>query len=139
MRCEARTLDDIRALGGNDIEDERRFAAAAKLSEVNLALYRTYMQPMVKAAATPPVAEAIRNMHPLRLQYALFGPDNPFMAWTSALADLVRENREPADAGNPFIAWQEALSHQIVDGLDAYLPLIKDVLRPSPAHRSDHA
>ena len=120
MRCEARTLDDIRALGGNDIEDERRFAAAAKLSEVNLALYRTYLQPMVKAAATPPVAEAMRNMHPLRLQYALFGPDNPFMAWTSALADLVRENREPADAGNPFIAWQEALSHQIVDGLDAW-------------------
>ncbi len=28
MRCEARTLDDIRALGGNDIADEHRFAAA---------------------------------------------------------------------------------------------------------------
>ena len=27
MRCEARTLDDIRALGGNDVADERRFAA----------------------------------------------------------------------------------------------------------------
>ena len=26
MRCEARTLDDIRALGGNDAADERRFA-----------------------------------------------------------------------------------------------------------------
>lgn len=120
MRCEARTLDDIRALGGNDIEDERRFAAAAKLSEVNLALYRTYLQPVVKAAATPPVAEAMRNMHPLRLQYALFGQDNPFMPWMSALADHVRENREPADASNPFIAWQEALSQQIVDGLDTW-------------------
>ena len=40
MRCEARTLDDIRALGGNDLEDERRFATAARLSEINLALYR---------------------------------------------------------------------------------------------------
>src|SRR5215471_1195666 len=39
MRCEARTLDDIRALGGNDAADERRFAAAAKISEINLALY----------------------------------------------------------------------------------------------------
>ncbi|MEK1870660.1 MAG: DUF3141 domain-containing protein, partial [Ensifer adhaerens] len=120
MRCEPRTLEDIRALGGNDIEDDRRFATAAKLSEINLALYRTYLQPMVKAAATPPVAEAMRNMHPLRLQYALFGPDNPFMAWTSALADYVRENREPAAAGNPFIAWQEALSQQIVDGLETW-------------------
>jgi Protein of unknown function (DUF3141) len=42
MRCEERTLDDIRALGGNDAEDERRFAAAAKVSEINLALYRTF-------------------------------------------------------------------------------------------------
>ena len=30
MRCEARTLDDIRALGGNDLADERRFEAAAR-------------------------------------------------------------------------------------------------------------
>ena len=40
MRCEARTLDDIRALGGNDAADERRFATAARVSEINLALYR---------------------------------------------------------------------------------------------------
>jgi hypothetical protein len=26
MHCEVRTLDDIRAPGGNDAEDERRFA-----------------------------------------------------------------------------------------------------------------
>src|SRR6266481_6120979 len=35
MRCEARTLDDIRALGGNDAADERRFANAARESERN--------------------------------------------------------------------------------------------------------
>ena len=45
MRCEARTLDDIRALGGNDLADERRFATAARVSEINLALYRTFAQP----------------------------------------------------------------------------------------------
>ncbi len=32
MRCEQRTLDDIRALGGNDAADERCFAAAARVS-----------------------------------------------------------------------------------------------------------
>ena len=31
MRCEARTLDDIRAMGGNSPEDERRFAAAKRV------------------------------------------------------------------------------------------------------------
>ena len=30
MRCEMRTLDDIRALGGNDAADERRFETAAR-------------------------------------------------------------------------------------------------------------
>src|SRR4029079_7435517 len=52
MRCEARTLDDIRAMGGNSPEDERRFATAARVSEINLSLYRAFVQPMVKAFVT---------------------------------------------------------------------------------------
>src|SRR5262249_29243867 len=72
MRCEARTLDDIRVMGENDPEDERRFATAARLSEVNLALYRTFMQPAVRAFANPALAAWMRQLHPLRLQYELF-------------------------------------------------------------------
>ncbi|ASY57018.1 DUF3141 domain-containing protein [Sinorhizobium sp. CCBAU 05631] len=120
MRCEARTLDDIRALGGNDIEDEHRFAAAAKLSEVNLALYRTFLQPAVRAMVTPTFAEAMRRTHPLRLQYELFGSSNPFMAWIQAAAEHARENRKPAVAENPFLALQENMSQQIVSGLEAW-------------------
>ncbi|MQV32357.1 DUF3141 domain-containing protein [Sinorhizobium meliloti] len=120
MRCEARTLDDIRALGGNDIEDEHRFAAAAKLSEVNLALYRTFLQPAVRAMVTPSVAEAMRRMHPLRLQYEFFGPGNPFTAWLGAAAEHARDNRKPAASENPFLALQENMSRQVVDGLDAW-------------------
>ena len=37
MRCEPRTLDDIRALGGHEPEDERMFATVAHVSEANLA------------------------------------------------------------------------------------------------------
>src|SRR6201985_2204980 len=48
MRCEERTLDDIRALGGNDAADERRFATAARVSEIHLSLYRTFAPPMVR-------------------------------------------------------------------------------------------
>jgi pimeloyl-ACP methyl ester carboxylesterase len=48
MRCEARTLEDIRALGGNDATDDRRFATAARVSEINLALYRTFLQPIIR-------------------------------------------------------------------------------------------
>ncbi len=120
MRCEARTLDDIRALGGNDLEDERRFAAAAKVSDINLALYRSYLQPTVRAMVTPPMAEAMRRMHPLRLQYEFFGPSNPFMAWIQAAAEHARDNRKSAAAENPFLALQENMSRQIVDGLEAW-------------------
>src|SRR5213080_2071499 len=69
MRCEMRTLDDIRALGGNDAAEERRFATAARMSEVNLALYRTFVQPVVRALVSAPLAETLHQMHPLRLQY----------------------------------------------------------------------
>src|SRR6202047_1627681 len=48
MRCEARTLDDIRAMGGNSPEDERRFAAAKRVSELNLGAYQKFVQPWIK-------------------------------------------------------------------------------------------
>src|ERR1700748_2251683 len=78
MRCEARTLDDIRAMGGNSLEDERRFETAKRVSERNLAAYRKYMQPWIKSMVTPQMAEAMHKWHPLRLQYEMFSSQNPF-------------------------------------------------------------
>ena len=87
MRCEARTLDDIRALGGNDAADERRFATAARVSETNLALYRTFAQPVVRALVSSPLADWMHRLHPLRLQYELFSNANPMMAPVGAMAE----------------------------------------------------
>jgi hypothetical protein len=120
MRCEARTLDDIRAFGGNDAADERRFATAARISETNLALYRTFAQPMVRALVSSPLAEWMQQLHPLRLQYELFSNANPMMAPVAALAEQVRSHRRPVAADNPFVAMQENISRQIVAGLDAW-------------------
>jgi hypothetical protein len=120
MRCEQRTLDDIRALGGNDAADERRFATAARVSEINLALYRTLVQPTVRAMFPPAVADAMRDMHPLRLQYSLLSDANPLMKPLAEWAKQAREHRAPAAKDNPFVAFQEAMSKQIVAGLDAY-------------------
>src|ERR1700761_2149742 len=69
MRCEQRTLDDLRAMGGNSADDERRFATAKKVSEINLANYRTFVQPWVRAFATPQIAEWTQKLHPLRGGY----------------------------------------------------------------------
>lgn len=120
MRCEARTLDDIRALGGNDLDDERRFAAAARVSEINLAMYRAFVQPFVKASVTPAAAQAMRSMHPLRLGYEMFGPSNPWLGWIESAAASARDQRKPAAPDNPWLALQEQMSKQIVDGLEAF-------------------
>ncbi len=120
MRCEARTLDDIRALGGNDAADERCFAAADKVSQTNLALYRTFMQPVVRAFVNAPLADWMWQMHPLRLQYEAFSNANPLMASVAPLAEEVRKDRKPAAADNPFLAMQENFSRQIVASLDAW-------------------
>ena len=75
MKCEARSLDDIRALGGNDAADDRRFAAAARISEINLALYRALRATVIRAITSAP-AGWMRRMHPLRQQYELFSDAN---------------------------------------------------------------
>ncbi len=118
MRCEARTLDDIRALGGNDPQDERRFATAARLSEINLSLYRTFLQPTVRALVSEPLADWMYQMHPLRLQYEIFSDQNPLMTSVRALAKKVRDERKVVAADNPFVAFQEQMSRQVVASLD---------------------
>jgi len=120
MRCEQRTLDDIRAMGGNTAEDERRFATAARVSEINLANYRNFVQPWVRAAVTPRLADWIRHWHPLRVSYEAFGSDNAATRAVAEGADNVREHRKPAAEDNPFLAFQETVSKNIVDVLDRW-------------------
>src|SRR5512132_1956029 len=127
MRCEARTLDDIRALGGNDAADERRFATAARVSENNLALYREFAQPIVRAFVNPPLAQWLQQLHPLRLQYELFSHANPMMAPVAAMAEQVRNNRRPVAADNPLVQLQETVSSQIVAGLNAWRDMIESL------------
>jgi len=118
MRCEQRTLDDIRAMGGNSPEDERRFAAAARVSEINLSLYRAFAQPVVKAIFTPQLADWLRQCSPDRLQYVMFSDSNPFMKSVANAAEQIQADRKPASANNPFLALQERVSQQIVSALD---------------------
>src|SRR6476619_7256762 len=120
MRCEKRTLDDIRAMGGNSDEDERRFATAARVSEINLSLYRAFMQPMVKAIFTPQVAEAMTRFDTGRLQYEAFTDAHPWMPGLAKAAEQARENRKPVASDNPFLAAQQTFSDQIVKLLESF-------------------
>jgi hypothetical protein len=120
MRCEARTLDDIRAMGGNSPEDERRFAAAKRVSELNLAAYQKFVQPWIKNLVTPQMAELTRNLHPLRLQYEAFSSQNPWMTAVKSAAEAIEDNRKPVAKDNAFLTFQEQVSKQIVHALDSW-------------------
>jgi hypothetical protein len=120
MRCEQRTLDDLRAMGGNSQEDERRFATAKKVSEINLANYRTYVQPWVRAMVTPQMAEWMSKLHPLRVSYDIFGGQGPLMKTVEAQAEAIREKRKPVPKSNPFLEAQETVSKSIVNTLDKW-------------------
>ncbi|MFO1040040.1 MAG: DUF3141 domain-containing protein [Geminicoccaceae bacterium] len=120
MRIEARDLDHIRALGGNDIADERRFATAARLSDINLGLYRTFVQPWLRAMVTSQTAETLRRLRWARFEHEVFSDANPFMKYVGELAGWVRANRMPVDKENPLVAAQERFSERVVKALDDY-------------------
>jgi pimeloyl-ACP methyl ester carboxylesterase len=120
VRFEARTLDDIRALGGNDAADDREFAAVRRISEINLGLYRTFVQPWLKGFANEGFAETMRRLHPLRLQYAMFSSANPFMRMLDQAATTIRETRQPVPEQNALWQAQRNFSDYIETSLDAY-------------------
>jgi pimeloyl-ACP methyl ester carboxylesterase len=120
FRLVPRTLDDIRALGGNSEEDEKRFATVARVSEINLGLYRLYFQPWIRAAVTEPMAEAMRATHPNRMRFEMFSDKNPFMAAVKPFAEWARQNRTPVSADNPLLAMEQQASAQITSALQKF-------------------
>ncbi len=119
-RFETRTLEDIRALGTNSEEDERRFATAARVSDVNKGLYQTFAQPWVKTLITEEQADLMMKIHPARLEYTMFSDKNPVMGVVKSMAKIVRSNRKPVERDNPFLVAQEQMSDMIIRSLDNY-------------------
>jgi hypothetical protein len=117
---EARSLDDIRALGRNSPEDDRAFAAVARLSELNLSIYRSFMQPLVRTLANQSAADLAQSLNPLRLSYTIFADRNPWMKGVQKLAAAIAADRRPAAADCPFLVLQAQISEQITAALDAY-------------------
>ncbi|MGO4685038.1 DUF3141 domain-containing protein [Hyphomicrobium sp. 2TAF46] len=123
VRFEARTLDDIRALGDNSTEDDREFAAVARVSKINLGLYRTFLQPWVKMWANESAAEWMRRLHPLRMQYEIFSDVNPLLKPLLSNVAFIQENRQSVPEGNILWQAQERCSNWLIEGLDAYRDL----------------
>jgi len=117
-----RSFDDIRALDDR-VNDERPFAAVARMAEIQAQMYDTLLRPMVKALVTESSAEIGRAMHPNRLTRALVATRNPMMHGVITAAEKVKADRRKAAATNPFLAmeafWVQTTENMIDIARDA--------------------
>jgi len=120
LRLEVRTLEDIRKLGVNPPEDERRFATVARVSEVNKSLYRTFASPVVRRLFPEPVARVVQLLHPNRLRFSLLSDRNPLLWPVKALAESVRTRRQKVSADNPLLSMERTASSWLASALDGW-------------------
>jgi len=120
VRFEPRTLATLRSIVQPSTENERRFATVRRLSEINLGLYRTFLQPFVRALAGTQVAEQLRQLHPAELPFLLFSDRNPLMQQVASWAEQVRENRQPVAKDNPLLAMQAQFSDAVTEALERF-------------------
>lgn len=100
-RFEPRTLADIRTIVCPQPENERCFATVRRVSEINLGLYRTFLQPFIRAFA-----------------YELRSDRNPLMRQIAQLAEQVREQRQTVSPDNPLLQVQAIVSDGIIAALN---------------------
>ncbi len=123
VRFERRTLNDIRAIVRPDPENERRFATVRRVSEINLGLYRTLLQPFIQAFASEQTAEWLHKLNASELPFELFSDRNPLMRQIAQLAEHVRQQRRPASPDNPLLQVQAMVSERIIAALDGWRDL----------------
>ncbi|MDG4548964.1 MAG: DUF3141 domain-containing protein [Candidatus Contendobacter sp.] len=124
VRFEPRALADLRAIVQPSPENERRFATARRMSEINLGLYRTLFQPFVRAFANSQAAiEPPHQIKPAELPNLLLSDRNPLMQQIAQLAEQVREQRQPVAPDNPFLQWQAMFSEGMIAALDGWRDL----------------
>ncbi|VVE83921.1 3-hydroxyalkanoate synthetase [Pandoraea sputorum] len=126
MSIQRRSVEDVRAIVQPDTQSDRRFAAVAHLSDIHLGLYRSLVQPWVRAMVTPTSAYWMRLLHPLRVSYELWSDRNPFAAPFAEKAERVRETRHAVSSDNPFLALEMAVSTAIEESLNFYRDMRDD-------------
>jgi tellurite resistance protein len=122
VRFEERSVQDILALDDGR-EDEAAFEVAARISEVNEGLYDTFVSPWLRMFANDATAEALRMMHPLRLERLMISDMNPALWPLKVMAQAVRDSRRPAAPDNAFVATEHAVAEQIEQALDRWREL----------------
>ena len=121
-RFEPRTIADIRQLDDGQ-KDSEFFASPKLVSELNTQFYEAFIGPWVRMMVTEPLAQTLRELQPLRLQYRLLSDENPFMWPFQLLAPMVAKHRRPVADDNPFLTAEKHFSDSVITVLDHYRDL----------------
>ncbi|HEV8500737.1 MAG TPA: DUF3141 domain-containing protein [Casimicrobiaceae bacterium] len=118
-----RSLEDLRTSRGYEKVDEKPFEAVAALSELLERAYSLLARPLVRAATPDWFANAMRDLHPLRVQQWAFSDRNPWLWALPSLAAAATANRKPRAADNAGLRYESLHSAAITAGLDLYRDL----------------
>jgi tellurite resistance protein len=67
-----------------------------------------------------PLAETLRQLHPLRTQRYMFSDANPLLWPVQYAAPWVKQYRRKAASDNPFLLWEKSISSFIKSSLDGF-------------------
>ena len=118
VELQERSMAHIRA--HSEEATNEAFPAVARISALNQHLYDVFAAPLVRRMANEKTAELGRQLHPLRLRRTLMSDSNPLMAPVGPLAAEARRRRAPAAPNNPFLAWERAWADMVERSFDAY-------------------
>lgn len=96
------------------------FSTISQWSEFNANLYKTYMRPWVRMAATREVADTLVKLSPLRMQRQLFSESFPLAPLIRQQAAAARAARAPVDEDNPLKKIERDMAEKISTALDDY-------------------
>lgn len=119
VRFKAREMEDLLALD-DGLEDEKAFIPVNAVSKFNDRMYRTFARPWVQMVVNEPVAELIRQLHPLRMQRYMISDRNPALWPVQWVAPQVSAQRRPVVKDNPYVALENLFSESIKAGLNYY-------------------
>jgi len=118
-----RKVEDLRTLGKNDRVDEKPFQAVAAMSELSERAYSLLVRPFVRQMAPEWFAKALRDFHPLRVEYWAISDKNPLLWPIAPLASMARANRRERAADNDHVRGEKLVSALIGAHLDLYRDL----------------
>ncbi|MFC7418575.1 DUF3141 domain-containing protein [Iodobacter arcticus] len=120
---ETRSIEQLRQVDPGTRSDEAIFSTVAQVSEINDAIYKNTIRPVLQAVVTSEMGEWSRKLNPETLQRYVYSDFNPLMAGVAIQAEQIRQYRSPASANNFFLSLEKQASELIIESLNNYRDL----------------